>query len=76
MVTSWTWLSRKPAPEMRTNSAFVELGQIFCADIAHGGAQAADQLVQHVGHRPLIGDLRPQYLPGTISERVLDLLLE
>ena len=76
MVTSWTWLSRKPAPEMRTNSALSwNSVEIFRADIAHGGAQAADQLVQHVGHRPLVGHLALDTFRHQL-ERVLDLLLE
>ena len=76
MVTSCTWLSRKrggrDADEL---GAGVELRQIARPGIAHRCAQAADQLVQHAGHRALIGHL-PLDAFGHELERVLDVLLE
>src|SRR6185312_3197744 len=53
----------------------VEVGQILAAHIAHRGAQAAGQLVQHVGDRALVGYLALDAF-GHELERVLDLLLE
>ena len=76
MVTSWTWLSRKLAVEMRMNfGALVELGKGPRAGIAHRGAQAADQLVQHAARWSLIGHLAFDTFRHEL-QRVLDLLLE
>ena len=76
MVTSWTWLSRKrrgrDADEL---GALGELGEIAGAGIAHGGAQAADQLVQHARERTLIGHLPLDPFRHEL-QRVLDVLLE
>ena len=77
MVTSWTWLSRKDAGEMRMNLArrLGELGKIAGAGIAHRGAQAANQLVQHAAES---GPYRAPALHPFRHElqRVPDLLLE
>jgi hypothetical protein len=55
MITSCTWLSRKPAPEMRINRAFCCSSAIeSAAHIAHAGAKAAHQLKDHRFERSAI----------------------
>ncbi len=76
MVTSCTWLSRKLAAEMRMNSARArKSARVARTGIAHRRAQAADQLMQHAGHRALIGHLALHAL-GHELQRVPDVLLE
>src|SRR6516165_10496193 len=53
----------------------VQLGERARADIAHGHAQAAGELVQHGRDRALVGHL-PLDALGHQLERVLDVLLE
>src|SRR5437016_13404464 len=53
----------------------VQLGQRARADIAHGGAQTAGELVQHGRGRALVGHLAFDALRDKL-ERVLDVLLE
>ncbi len=58
MVTSWTWLSRSAgAGDADESRLFPEFGEVGGADITHGGAQAAGQLMQHAGGRALVGHL-------------------
>ena len=76
IVTSCTWLSRKPgARDAHEFRLVVEIGERLGADIAHGGAQAAGELVQHVGDRALVADLALDAFRHQL-ERVLDVLLE
>ena len=60
------------ADEFRLGMKF---GKILGADIAHGSAQAAGELMQHGCSRALVGHLSLDAL-GHQLERVLDVLLE
>lgn len=53
MVTSWTWLSRWPAPLIFTNLGLLRMFD-GAAHVAHGGAQAAHQLVDDAAHRAAV----------------------
>ncbi len=48
MVTSWTWLSRKPACViLMRRASFCSVGNVAATAIAHAGAETADELVNH-----------------------------
>ena len=53
----------------------VEFGEVAGADIAHRGAKAAGELVQHVADRALVGHLAFDAFRHQL-QRVLDVLLE
>ena len=57
MITSWTWLSLSPADEMLHEAGpRLQVLDGAAAAVAHARAQAAHELLDHGGERPLVGD--------------------
>ncbi len=57
MITSWTWPSRMPAVVVRMSWASrCSSGTVRASAVAHAGAQAAHELVDHRGHAALVRD--------------------
>src|SRR5579863_10714248 len=55
-MTSCTWLSRRPAPLMRTKRVFCNNSGTVAPAISHAGLEAADHLVNDHRHRSAIGN--------------------
>ena len=64
MITSCTWLSRRPAAEIRTKRGFAGASAIAAAEVAHAAAEPADELEQRHLDVPLYGT-RPSMPSGT-----------
>ena len=82
MITSWTWPSRRPAGLTRISVASrCSVRDVGAAAVAHAGAQAADQLMDHRGDAALVRDaafdaFRHQLLAGLGVGVEIELVLE
>ena len=72
MVTSWGWLSSRPAVVTRMNACRAQGRQRRRAGVAHAAAQAADELVHHVAQRAGVGDAALDALGHELAGRRAD----